>query len=631
MSRRLGVHMIRQTRIVGAALALFGVGAAAFMLFIALIAGATTTAHADTGNDSGSADPAPAAQDSSAANTPGGSADAPGTPKLGDLTDTRPNPSQGDVGPTNSSALGRSDTKRPPSLQESVPNRVTLSLPPMPTNIPTAAEINRTSNAPPLNPQADETSTSDQVGVTPHPSTSAAARLNATTPNRPQLVSIAQKRPDTTISLSTGPLNATLADLDQGANLTRLASNPPTFGANPEMTQPSAAVDDEATTSTPSNAAFASPSLASIATISNPLPTVRPPTLINFVGSIVLNVLGAAVQVFVGPPVLPPGSNVTVRTSSLTLPDIDQTVQADWYFPNDGDPTRLIYFQHGLMANGPMYSYTAAALAEQTGSIVVAPSLSSNFLDPSGQWIGGTPMQHAVADLFAGDRQALSESASSAAGRPVMLPTRFVLIGHSLGGALVTAAAGNMVDNGAIDNLVGVVLLDSVDLNNAIPPALQKLTGVNYRPVQDISSEVYVWNLYGIVGQELEAARPGQFNGVMLAGGRHIDALQGGNPLIQLGEYLVAGFSQPQNIEAVKTIAAGWVNDMFAGTHNGIYGAPQQSIQIPTSAGTATAVVLPFTSTEPIQGTPYDVVSDAILNFLLGMAVYEPLTSTSLF
>ena len=91
----------------------------------------------------------------------------------------------------------------------------------------------------------------------------------------------------------------------------------------------------------------------------------------------------------------------------------------------------------------------------------------------------------------------------------------------------------------------------------------------------------------GLVGDELEAARPGQFNGVMLVGGRHIDALQGGNSLIQTSEYLIAGFSQPQNIAAVKILATGWVNDRFAGTHDGIYGAPQQSIQIDTSAGTA--------------------------------------------
>ena len=96
-----------------------------------------------------------------------------------------------------------------------------------------------------------------------------------------------------------------------------------------------------------------------------------------------------------------------------------------------------------------------------------------------------------------------------------------------------------------------------MDVNNTVPTALQKLTGVNYRPVLDMSSERYVWNMYGKVGDELEEARPGQFNGVMLVGGRHIDALQGGNPLIQFSEYLIAGFSQPQNVEAVKTLAVG--------------------------------------------------------------------------
>jgi hypothetical protein len=47
-----------------------------------------------------------------------------------------------------------------------------------------------------------------------------------------------------------------------------------------------------------------------------------------------------------------------------------------------------------------------------------------------------------------------------------------------------------------IADLAGVLLLDSVDVNNTVPTALQKLTGVNYRPVLDISSERYVWNMY---------------------------------------------------------------------------------------------------------------------------------------
>ena len=132
--------------------------------------------------------------------------------------------------------------------------------------------------------------------------------------------------------------------------------------------------------------------------------------------------------------------------------------------------------------------------------------------------------------------------------------------------------------------------------------------------------------MYGKVGDELEAARPGQFNGVMLVGGRHIDALQGGNAIMQLSQYLVAGFSQSQNVEAVKTLAVGWVNDMFAGTHDGIYGAPQQRIEIATSSGTATAVVLPFTSTQTVQANPFDGLLNVVLSLLAqNVFVYEPL------
>ncbi|SHV07279.1 esterase/lipase [Mycobacteroides abscessus subsp. abscessus] len=354
------------------------------------------------------------------------------------------------------------------------------------------------------------------------------------------------------------------------------------------------------------------------------------PSLINVIGSFVFNVIGSAMLAFAGPPVLPRGSTVTVKVSSLTMPGTGQKVQANWYFPEHADSaTRVIYFQHGFMAVAPMYSYTLAALAQSTNSIVVAPTLSSNAFDPKARWLGGSADQQAVADLFAGDRSALTESASAAAGHQVTLPTSFVLVGHSLGGALVTGAAGRMVDNGAVANLQGVVLMDSVDLNNVVPTALQKLTGADYRPVYDISSEPYVWNRDGLVGRELEAARPGQFNGVMLVGGRHIDALQGANPVLQFAEYVVAGFSRSPNIEAEKTLAIGWINDMFAGTQTGIYGAPGQTITIDTKAGPATAVALPFASAQPVQATPWDGLAQLILNTVLQFAVYEPMAQPS--
>lgn len=371
--------------------------------------------------------------------------------------------------------------------------------------------------------------------------------------------------------------------------------------------------------------------IAAMATPVAALTASRPaPPLVNIVGSLVFNVVGAALQVFSGPPVLPPGSNVTVRSSTLDMPGTNQTVRADWYFPEDPDSaTGVIYLQHGFMATGPMYSYTAAYLAQETNSIVVVPTISSNLFDPNGEWIGGEPMQQSVADLFADDRPELTASASAAAGHPVTLPSKFVLVGHSLGGMLVTGAAGRMVDNGAVDDLAGVVLLDAVDTHGDMPEALDRLKGANYRPVLLISSEPYVWNRGGTVGQELQTARPGEFNGVMLVGGRHIDGLQGANPILQFAEYLIAGFSQPQNVDAVKVISAGWINDMYDGTDNGVHGAPQESIEIPTPSGTATAVVLPFTSTEPVQATPWDGLVEPLLDALFQYAVYEPLAGQS--
>ncbi|UCZ61318.1 alpha/beta fold hydrolase [Mycolicibacterium phocaicum] len=402
----------------------------------------------------------------------------------------------------------------------------------------------------------------------------------------------------------------------------------------PQVSAVSAGQPVAATASQPSavvkTAAVAATTAAMIAdTPTTAVKTARP-SLINVIGSFVFNVIGSAMLAFAGPPVLPRGSTVTVKVSSLTMPGTGQKVQANWYFPEHADSaTRVIYFQHGFMAVAPMYSYTLAALAQGTNSIVVAPTLSSNAFDAKARWIGGSADQQAVADLFAGDRAALTESAGAAAGHQVTLPTKFVLVGHSLGGALVTSAAGRMVDNGAAANLEGVVLMDSVDLNGVVPAALQQLSGANYRPIYDISSEPYVWNIDGLVGRELEAARPGQFNGVMLVGGRHIDALQGANPVLQFAEYVVAGFSRSPNIEAEKTLAVGWINDMFAGTQTGIYGAPGQTITIDTKAGPATAVALPFASTQPVQATPWDGLAQLILNTVLQFAVYEPMAQPS--
>ncbi len=346
-------------------------------------------------------------------------------------------------------------------------------------------------------------------------------------------------------------------------------------------------------------------------------------TAIRAVGTLVLGLQTALMTLVVGPPVLPAGSAVTLGRSRLEIPSGDGvTVRADWYIPDiAGPPSGLIYFQHGFLATGPMYSYTAARLAERTNSIVVAPTLSSNFFRTDGNWMAGVPLQRGVADLFTGDREALTASAL-AAGYTGALPDTVVLVGHSLGGGFVSGVAGHLVDNGAVDHLAGVVLFDPVALNGEVPTATAKLTGGNDVPILAVTAPDYYWNQMGAASAALVQARPDRFNGFRLAAGTHIDAMQGGNPVVAFFEGLVTGFPKPQNAAAAQELAAGWVNDMLAGTENGIYGTPGEQMVIDTTAGEARAVGVPG---PPTKITVFDRVMDAFLKLLVGsFAVYDP-------
>ena len=199
--------------------------------------------------------------------------------------------------------------------------------------------------------------------------------------------------------------------------------------------------------------------------------------LLSAIGTIVFNLYGLAISVVGGPPVLPPNSTVTVRSSTLRIDCANgYEVPADWYIPASAEqtpPQRLIYLQHGFLAAGPWYSYTAATLAEQTNSIVVAPSITSNFLSCDACWLGAPRMQQAVANLFEDDNSALADSAL-AAGYIGLIPDRVVLVGHSLGGGLVAGTAGYMVDNGTSDRLAGVLMLDGVGLDGSMASSLRR-------------------------------------------------------------------------------------------------------------------------------------------------------------
>ncbi|BBX04525.1 alpha/beta hydrolase [Mycolicibacterium moriokaense] len=325
--------------------------------------------------------------------------------------------------------------------------------------------------------------------------------------------------------------------------------------------------------------------------------------LLDVIGTIVFGLYGFVIQLFGGPPMLPPNSTVTVYSSRLRIdcgcaPGAGESVPADWYVPKNSQPDRLIYLQHGFLAAGPWYSYTAATLAEQTNSIVVAPSITSNFLDYGQCWLGGAPMHQAMAGLFTDDNTALAESAA-AAGYNGPIPDRVVLMGHSLGGGAVSGIAGYMTDNGSVDRLAGVVLLDGVGLNGRMASDLRKVDdGI---PIYQLAAPKYMWNMFGNGTAALMQARPNaDFYGVTLAGGSHVDTMRGGNFLIQFAQQLVAGFSSPQNVAAAQILMVGWVNDMFAGnTDQGIYLQRGETRTIDTPAGRATLVDLPNSLRRP--------------------------------
>lgn len=358
-------------------------------------------------------------------------------------------------------------------------------------------------------------------------------------------------------------------------------------------------------TATPRLAATPVRSQSEAAVVAPPQPTV-----IGVVSSIVFNVLQTVERIVTGPPVLPPNSTVTVRSSTLTIGN-GLVVPADWYYPAGDQPTQLILLQHGFLAIGPMYSHTAANLAERTHSIVVAPTLTSNPFADGGFWLGGAGMHQAIADLFVGEWDALTASALAAGyaqqyglgPTAAVFPQQFALAGHSLGGALVSGVAGYLADNGAADQLAGVILLDGVPTGDQLPGALVKLAAYeartgHYVPVREIGAPLNVWNSLSNANEALTTARPNNFNGVVLDGGVHMDSMQGGNPLIQFAAYLAAGFPQAQNPPAVQQLAVTWLEQWFAGnTHVGDradagYLVPGSAIEIDTPAGPARGVVI---------------------------------------
>lgn len=351
---------------------------------------------------------------------------------------------------------------------------------------------------------------------------------------------------------------------------------------------------------------------AAVPAAAAPTVTLQLPPLPDFVQSVVFDFIGVVVTIASGAPAVPPGSNVTVKSSTLELAQ-GHTVPADWYYPDtDEPPQRMILLQHGFLGVGAMYSWTAAYLAQSTNSVVVVPTLSSNRYVQGGFWLGDDQVYRATANLFLGDRDALTASALAAGyakkyGAGVPLPDQFVLVGHSLGGGVVSGAAGYYAEavaaSGAENQLAGVILLDAAPPGNVLPDALDKLDGLGiYVPVLELGAPKAAISKVDVA---LNQHRPGSFNGVVLANGMHLDAMQGGTWLIQWAAHVMyGGPSTPQNLSAAQTLIAGWANDMFAGGIDpatgqcqgtgcvGIYGGLGQTLEIATPDGPASGAVI---------------------------------------
>lgn len=357
-------------------------------------------------------------------------------------------------------------------------------------------------------------------------------------------------------------------------------------------------VREALTAPTRSNLTLAAPVAQPTAAVS---PQIDVPPVVSAIGTAVFGLISTLEAVVEGPPKALPGSGVTVKRSTLQIGD--QEVPADWYFPegynadpNAPPPERIIYLQHGFLARGVFYDYTASYLAKETNSVVVAPTLTSNIFATDGMWLGGDPMHRAVADLFKDDNPALLESAQAAGYKQDELPGQVVLIGHSLGGGLVIDTARYMKENGTSDKLAGVVMLDGVSFTDPVP-ILEDLDGI---PVYNLSATPYPWNLFGTMDAALAQVRPDDFTGAQMFFGFHSDAMVGGNPLIQLGAYLITGYGGPANVAATQILAAGWINDMFAcqddpncSPNPDLYAEPGEAIKIPTPVGPALGLVQP--------------------------------------
>ena len=373
----------------------------------------------------------------------------------------------------------------------------------------------------------------------------------------------------------------------------------------------------------PALAAWADPRLSSTpaAVVGTPTAAAAPPDPTPFAAPVSAD------------PLLPGFSNgvtgVQVGHSRLAMPGafLGDTVAADWYFPTQADGTvdaqGVIWLQHGFGATNTFYSALATELAQKTNSIVVSPTLSSIPFTFSGGCLVCSTSQEAAAQLFLEDgRTALVTSAQAAGytGDVSELQGAFVLSGHSAGGGFASATAADYTTagNDAQDaNLKGVVMFDGVSngtFDGSFDAQLAALDTADI-PVYQIAAPAQAFNLFGATTNALLAARPNQFDGVVLVGGSHVDSMLGTNPIIDFAAQLVTKFSPAGNTAAVYNFSTGWINDLYGGytpdaPQYGLYSAANQQIIMGNTA--AVSLPTPFANNLSPLDTVVKKVIDAV-------------------
>jgi len=300
-------------------------------------------------------------------------------------------------------------------------------------------------------------------------------------------------------------------------------------------------------------------------------------------------------------------SGVQVGHSRLDIPGafLGDTVAADWYFPTqpDGsvDAQGVIWLQHGFGAINSFYADLATDLAIKTNSIVVAPTLSSIPFTFSGGCLVCVSSEEAAAAAFLDpNRTVLIDSALAAGytGDVDKLKGEFALAGHSAGGGFAAAVGADYVEQGTEiqdAEFVGVVMFDGVSNgagDGTFAAEVDALASAG-KPIYTIAAPAQSWNAFAATSNVLAETLDGQFAGVVLTGGSHVDSMMGSSPIINAVLQLVAGRVPAGNTDAVYTLSTGWLNDMFAGntpsgpfgTQYGFYaGADQAIIMGPTAA-----------------------------------------------